>query len=72
MNRELSEAMNVLNIADIDSMTEPILRSLYKATALATHPDKFTALEKQTRTAAFQKLEDAYRYLKTYKGILDR
>ena len=41
MNRELSEAMKFMNIADIDSMTEPILRSLYKGIALATHPDNF-------------------------------
>ena len=71
MNRELSEAMKFMNIADIDSMTEPILRSLYKGIALATHPYKFySASEEEIATAAFQTLESAFRYLKRYTRLI--
>ena len=70
-NVQLSDALRIMNIADINAMTEPVLTSLYRILARETHPDKVlsstpTAQEKEVATEAFRKLNSAYEYLRNH------
>jgi hypothetical protein len=71
VNGQLSDALRIMNIADINALTEPILTSLYRILARETHPDKIlsstpTAQEKEVATEAFRKLNSAYEYLRNH------
>ena len=69
VNGQLSDALRIMNIADINALTEPILTSLYRILARERHPDKIlsstpTAQEKEVATEAFRKLNAADEYLR--------